>query len=45
MHIRIDLATQTLDLHGDDGALIRRYAVSTAKNDVSGIEGTTAVVV
>lgn len=32
MRIRIDIPTQTLDLFGDDGALIRRYAVSTAKN-------------
>lgn len=28
--IRIDIASQTLDLFGKDGALIRRYAVSTA---------------
>lgn len=32
MQIRIDIPTQTLDLLGDDGALIRRYTVSTAKN-------------
>jgi len=32
MQIRIDIPTQTLDLYGDDGARIRRYAVSTAKN-------------
>ena len=32
MHIRIDLSAQALDLFGDDGARIRRYAVSTAKN-------------
>jgi lipoprotein-anchoring transpeptidase ErfK/SrfK len=30
MRIRIDVACQSLDLFGDDGALIRRYAVSTA---------------
>lgn len=32
MQIRIDIPTQMLDLFGDDGALIRRYTVSTAKN-------------
>lgn len=32
MRIRIGISTQTLDLHGEDGALIRRYTVSTAKN-------------
>lgn len=32
MKIRIDIPTQTLDLFGEDGALIRRYAVSTAGN-------------
>ncbi|MGB7987920.1 MAG: L,D-transpeptidase [Candidatus Methylophosphatis roskildensis] len=32
MRIQIDLQSQTLDLHGEDGALIRRYRVSTAKN-------------
>jgi len=32
MHNRISLPAQTLELHGDDGQLLRRYAVSTAKN-------------
>lgn len=32
MLIRIHIPTQTLDLIGDDGACIRRYLVSTAKN-------------
>lgn len=32
MHIRISIPRQTLELYGDDGALLRRYAVSTAKN-------------
>lgn len=32
MRIVIDIPTQTLDLFGKDGALIRRYVVSTAKN-------------
>lgn len=32
MRIRIDIPTQTLELFGDDEALIRRYPVSTAKN-------------
>ena len=31
MQIRIDIPTQTLDLFAEDGALIRRYTVSTAK--------------
>jgi lipoprotein-anchoring transpeptidase ErfK/SrfK len=30
--IRVHAATQTLDLLGPDGALIRRYPVSTARN-------------
>jgi len=30
--IRIRIPTQTLELFGDDGACIRRYAVSTARN-------------
>jgi lipoprotein-anchoring transpeptidase ErfK/SrfK len=30
--IRIHIPTQTLELIGDDGACIRRYLVSTAKN-------------
>lgn len=32
VQIRIDISTQTLFLFGDDGACIRRYRVSTAKN-------------
>ena len=32
MLIRIDIPTQTLALLGDDGACIRRYRVSTARN-------------
>lgn len=32
MRIRIDLGRQCLELFGDDGACIRRYAVSTALN-------------
>ncbi len=30
--IRVDLASQTLDLIGPDGAVIRRYRVSTGRN-------------
>jgi lipoprotein-anchoring transpeptidase ErfK/SrfK len=32
MRLRIDIPTQTLDLIADDGATIRRFTVSTAKN-------------
>jgi predicted GNAT family N-acyltransferase len=32
MHIRISLPQQTLELHDERGALLRRYPVSTAKN-------------
>ncbi|MBS0370299.1 MAG: L,D-transpeptidase [Proteobacteria bacterium] len=32
MRIRVDISSQTLSLFGDDGACIRRYSVSTAKN-------------
>lgn len=32
--IRVDIPTQTLELYGADGALIRRYSVSTARNGV-----------
>lgn len=32
MHIRISLPQQTLELVDDQGGLLRRYAVSTAKN-------------
>ncbi|ANQ84756.1 hypothetical protein dqs_1712 [Azoarcus olearius] len=39
MRIRIDLGSQTLALFGDDGACIRRYAVSTAANGPGEREG------
>lgn len=32
MHIRIDIAGQSLCLFGDDGACVRHYRVSTARN-------------
>ncbi|WP_079435081.1 L,D-transpeptidase [Zoogloea sp. LCSB751] len=32
MQIRVDISAQTLSLFGDDGACIRRYTVSTARN-------------
>lgn len=32
MRIRVSVPAQTLELRGDDGMLLRRYAVSTAKN-------------
>lgn len=32
MRIRVDISSQVLSLFGDDGACIRRYPVSTAKN-------------
>lgn len=32
MRIRVDISSQNLSLFGDDGACIRRYSVSTAKN-------------
>jgi len=32
MRIAISIPRQTLELYGDDGELLRRYAVSTAKN-------------
>ena len=32
MYIRIDIGRQVLDLFGRDGACIRRYRVSTARN-------------
>jgi lipoprotein-anchoring transpeptidase ErfK/SrfK len=34
MNIRIHIPSQTLELYGDDGALLRRYPVSTAANGV-----------
>ena len=32
MRIRVDIGRQCLELFGADGACIRRYAVSTARN-------------
>lgn len=32
MRIRVSIPAQTLELRSDDGKLLRRYAVSTAKN-------------
>jgi len=32
MRIRISIPAQTLELHADDGRLLRRYVISTAKN-------------
>ena len=37
--IRINIATQTLELLGEQGQLIKRYAVSTAKNGAGELEG------
>lgn len=34
MKIEIDVSRQELALHGDDGSVLRRYRVSTAKNGV-----------
>lgn len=39
MQIHVDISTQTLSLFGDDGACIRRYTVSTAKNGVGEEKG------
>jgi lipoprotein-anchoring transpeptidase ErfK/SrfK len=39
MHIHIDIAAQRLELFGDDGACVRRYAVSTARNGAGEREG------
>ncbi|MEW5892088.1 MAG: L,D-transpeptidase [Pseudomonadota bacterium] len=39
MQIRINLARQELDLMDDDGALIRRYPVSTAANGAGEASG------
>ncbi|MBS0346222.1 MAG: L,D-transpeptidase [Proteobacteria bacterium] len=39
MRIRVDVASQTLSLFGDDGACVRRYSVSTAKNGVGEEKG------
>lgn len=38
-HIRISLPAQTLELIGEDGLLIRRYPVSTAKNGAGEMRG------
>jgi L,D-transpeptidase YbiS len=32
VYIRIHISSQTLQLFGDDGACVRRYSVSTARN-------------
>jgi hypothetical protein len=32
MRIRISIPAQTLELHDDNGRLLRRYSVSTARN-------------
>lgn len=42
MHIRISLPQQTLELHDDRGALLRRYSVSTAKNGAGEQSGSCA---
>ena len=39
MQILIDIPSQTLSLLGDDGACIRRYSVSTARNGVGEARG------
>ena len=39
MHILIDIPSQTLSLLGDDGACIRRYSVSTARNGAGELRG------
>jgi len=39
MHIRISLPAQTLELITDDGMLLRRYPVSTAKNGAGETSG------
>ena len=39
MHILIDIPSQTLSLLGDDGACIRRYSVSTARNGAGEASG------
>jgi len=42
MHIRISLPQQTLELHDERGALLRRYPVSTAKNGAGEQNGSCA---
>jgi len=39
MHIRVSLPAQTLELIADDGMLLRRYPVSTAKNGAGELRG------
>ena len=39
MHIQIDIPSQTLSLFGQDGACIRRYSVSTARNGAGEASG------
>ena len=39
MQIQIDIPSQTLSLLGDDGACIRRYSVSTARNGAGEASG------
>lgn len=37
--IKINIATQSLDLYGDNKELIKRYAISTAKNGAGELSG------
>lgn len=39
MRVRVDIGAQRLSLFGDDGACIRRYAVSTAANGAGEQQG------
>ena len=39
MHLRVDLGRQCLELFGADGACIRRYSVSTARNGAGEASG------
>ena len=39
MHLRVDLGRQCLELFGADGACIRRYRVSTARNGAGEARG------
>ena len=39
MHIRISIPQQSLELHDERGTLLRRYAVSTAKNGAGEMRG------
>jgi L,D-transpeptidase YbiS len=38
-NIRIDIGAQQLELYGEDGSLIKRYAISSAKNGVGEVNG------